>query len=205
MTVESSETENDLGPEGSGSQSRSEHDAPVVHEYDGIEECDHKLPNWWLWLLYGTVIFGFFYWFHFQVFNSGKNPGQVYAAEAQAQAAAEAAKIKAAGVMDDASLLALAKDQKLVAQGKDEFVKTCAQCHTPTGGGNIGPNLTDNAWLYGGAPEKIYKTVAFGTKNGMPEWLKPLGIDRVQAVVAYVITIRNTNVAGGKAPQGQVE
>ena len=36
----------------------------------------------------------------------------------------------------------------------------------------------------------------------MPAWLNQLGPTRVQAVVAYVLTIRDTNVQG-KAPEGE--
>jgi cytochrome c oxidase cbb3-type subunit 3 len=36
----------------------------------------------------------------------------------------------------------------------------------------------------------------------MPAWGPQLGLERVQAVVAYVLTLKDTNVPGGKAPQG---
>jgi cytochrome c oxidase cbb3-type subunit 3 len=36
----------------------------------------------------------------------------------------------------------------------------------------------------------------------MPAWGKTLGEARVRAVSAFVLTIQGTNVAGGKAPQG---
>jgi len=182
-----------------------EDEGKVIHEYDGIEECDHHLPNWWMWILYGSVAFAVMYWFHFQVFNSGDNPGQSFHKEMQAYFAAEAEKIRAAGVMDDKALLALAKDDNLDAQGKEIFTTVCYRCHGANGGGGTGPNLTDNSWLYGGRPEQIYKTVSGGTKNGMPAWLPQLGIGKVQAAVVHVLRIRNTNVAGGKAPQGTVE
>ena len=38
----------------------------------------------------------------------------------------------------------------------------------------------------------------------MVAWGPQLGDERVQSVVAYVLTLRNTNVPGGKAPQGDV-
>ena len=27
------------------------------HEYDGIQELDNNLPPWWVWLMWGTIIF----------------------------------------------------------------------------------------------------------------------------------------------------
>ena len=61
-------------------------------------------------------------------------------------------------------------------------------------------------WLHGAAPEKVYKTVTDGVPDkGMVAWGPQLGGDRVQAVTAYVISLRDTNVPGGKAPQGERE
>ena len=49
----------------------------------------------------------------------------------------------------------------------------------------------------------MYKTVTDGVPaKGMPAWMNQLGPTRVQAVVAYMMTIRNTNIEG-KAPEGE--
>ena len=38
--------------------------------------------------------------------------------------------------------------------------------------------------------------------KGMPAWGRVLKPNELMTVVAYLGTLRNTNVAGGKAPQG---
>jgi cytochrome c oxidase cbb3-type subunit III len=176
----------------------------VIHEVDGIQEYDNKLPNWWLYTLYGSMLFAAGYWFHYQTSGFGDLPRAEYQQEMDKAAAIEAARIKAAGVMTPEALAALSKDKGTVDQGKVVFAQTCIACHRQDGGGVVGPNLTDEFWIHGAAPEKIFKTISQGVpEKGMPAWAPQLGPDRTQAVTAYVISLRGTNVPNGKAPQGE--
>lgn len=172
----------------------------VVHTTgDGIEEFDNHLPNWWLATFYGAVLFAIGYWFYFHVFAAGVLPPQ----ETRKILADIAAKSGQNVVVTAQQLTDLSKDSARVAEGKQVFTSTCVACHGPAGGGIVGPNLTDEYWLHGGAPDQIYQTVRDGVPvKGMPSWGPQLGADRVQSVVAYVLTLRNTNVPGGKPPQG---
>jgi cytochrome c oxidase cbb3-type subunit 3 len=180
-------------------------DGPVVHEYDGIQECDNKLPVWWLWTFYGAIIFALGYWMHYHTLKTGDTPAVAYEKVKEAELAAEAARIKAAGEVNAEMLITLSKDKGTVAQGKKTFDETCVTCHAAGGIGKIGPNLTDEYWLHGGDPVSIYKTVRDGfLQKQMPAWGKMLGEERVRAATAYVLTLRNTNAPGGKAPQGVV-
>jgi mono/diheme cytochrome c family protein len=43
----------------------------VDHEYDGIQELDNKLPPWWLYLFYITIIWGIAYMLYYHVFGIG--------------------------------------------------------------------------------------------------------------------------------------
>jgi cytochrome c oxidase cbb3-type subunit III len=176
----------------------------VIHEVDGIQEYDNKLPNWWLFTLYAAIAFAVGYWFHYHQAKFGDGPSAEYEAEMEKVNAAQAAKLKSAPVMTPEALTALAKDKGTVDTGKQVFTTTCAACHRADAGGLVGPNLTDEFWLHGAAPEKVYKSVATGIPDkGMPAWGQQLGPDRVSAVVAYVLTLRGTNVPNGKAPQGE--
>ncbi len=173
------------------------------HDYDGIRELDNRLPNWWLASLVGAIVFGFAYWTYYQVFHAGPTEMAAYHAElAQAERAAKA--LQAAHPLDDATLVAMSKKPAVVAAGSATFHSTCAACHGANAQGLIGPNLTDAYWIHGGRPTEILHTVTSGVPaKGMPTWGPVLGATRVQQVVAYLLTIRDTDVPG-KPPQGQL-
>jgi cytochrome c oxidase cbb3-type subunit III len=178
----------------------------VIHSYDGIEEYDNRLPLWWQYTLYGAIVFAAIYWFHYQVLGAGASPKGEFDQEMAAVRAADAERAKRAGAMTPEALVVLSKDGATVAQGKEVFVSTCAACHRADGGGNIGPNLTDEYWLHGGAPDKIFRSALDGVPTkGMPAWGNQIGTERVASAVAYLLTIKNSHAPGGKQPQGDVD
>jgi cytochrome c oxidase cbb3-type subunit III len=173
------------------------------HVYDGIVEHDNKLPLWWQLTLYGAIVFALVYWFG-RKFDAISTPGETYALELAAERAAEADRARARGTIDDSALLTFSRDPATTAKGKETFVSTCAPCHRADGGGNIGPNLTDAYWIHGGKPTEILRTVTEGVPSkGMPTWAPQLGQDRVLSVVAFVLSMRDSNVPGGKPAQGE--
>lgn len=178
-------------------------DKALVHYiYDGIEEHDNRLPNWWLFILWTTIVFAAGYWFWYHV--AEVSPGQL--GEYKAEADEVAKRAQGHKPASDETLLALVQDPTAVANGKAVFQTNCASCHGAQGQGLIGPNLTDPYWLHGGRPVAIHKVVAEGVvAKGMPAWERTLGAERVKAVTAYVLTLKGTNAPGGKAPQGEPE
>ena len=200
-----SESANEPPPKRSRAREKVAAEARVVHSYDDIEEYDNALPNWWLYTLFSTMVFALGYFFWYQVLRAGPNQWQSYEASRVEDRRREAERARRLGAMNDDALRALARDSATVAQGREAYNTNCAACHRADGGGQIGPNLTDNQWLHGGEPVRIFRTVSEGVAaRGMPAWGAPLGQDRTMAVVAYLLTMRNTNVANGKAPQGDV-
>lgn len=175
------------------------------HTFDGITEFDNKLPNWWLWSFYLACIYSVVYWIAYHSTGFADHPGEQYELRIEAaEAAAEAEQLLE--VVDDDGLRGLAEDPAVVAKGAKVFAGTCAACHTPTGAGLIGPNLTDKFWLHGGSPTAIYKIVTEGAPDptkGMLPWRPQIGEAQCQQVTAFLLTLRNTNVAGGKAAEGE--
>ena len=169
----------------------------ILHVYDGIEEADNELPLWWLWTLYGAIIFSVVYWFYYHEYNVGELPPQAWETEMAARAAA-------APPMTLDEIMEAANDPARVTAGRAVFETNCVACHMDQGQGNIGPNLTDGYWIHGGAATDIYNTIDQGVLTaGMPAWTGPLGRESVKDVVAYVLSIRDTNVEG-KEPQGEL-
>lgn len=77
----------------------------------------------------------------------------------------------------------------LAARGAERFATICAACHGPAGKGNplLGaPDLTNDAWLYGGDYETIKTTIAGGRMGRMPAHGAMLGEQKVKLVAAYV-------------------
>lgn len=185
----------------------SPHDAPeprlLDHEYDGIQEYDNPMPRWWLWLFYATILYSVLYWLN--VPGIGTGAGRIAAYEADvASAAAARAQVAASRPGPTESMLhELAEEEEVVARGRATFAQMCASCHGPDGGGVIGPNLTDDAWLHGGTGLAIHQTVVEGVlAKGMPAWGTMLAPEQVEAVVAYVLTLRGTTPTNPKAPEG---
>jgi cytochrome c oxidase cbb3-type subunit III len=169
----------------------------IIHEYDGIEEADNELPNWWLAIFYGSVLFAAGYWLMVDQHKFVPSP-------AEALAIHDAEKREKTGTVSDDDLVAASKQDAVVAEGQQVFATTCAVCHGDKGEGKIGPNLTDAHWIHGGAPTSIFNAVRDGVAaKGMPAWGAVLGQAKVKSAVAYVLTVRNTNVPG-KEPQGDV-
>jgi cytochrome c oxidase cbb3-type subunit 3 len=161
----------------------------IVHVYDDIEEADNRLPNWWLWTFYIAIAFAVVYWAYYHQLRLGKGPLARYNQERLEQ-------LNSVGEITGEELVAMSQDPLVVPEGRRIFEKNCVTCHGSEAGGKIGPNLTDEYWLRGGAPMQILDTVMDGTDKGMQAWASKLGPGRVRQVVAYVLSVRNTNKPG---------
>ena len=171
------------------------------HEYDGIRELDNDLPPWWKYGFYITIVWGVLYYPYYHYFNTdGLQTGE-YLAE-MAEGEKQIAEYKAANPnMVNAETVTLLTDAADIAKGKEMYETNCVACHAGNGGGGIGPNLTDNTWIYGGDIKGVFNTVSEGAENGMIAWKDILNPEKIQAVSSYVLSMDDAE--GGKAPQGE--
>ena len=176
-------------------------DRLLDHNYDGIQEYDNPMPRWWVIIFWATIVFSILYWLN--VPGIGRGPGRIAAYEADMARARAAHAAQPSGGPTAEQLAALVNDASIVADGKQVFAQNCAACHRADGGGLIGPNLADDAWIHGGTLLDVHKTIADGVlAKGMPAWGKVLRPEQVNAVTAYVATLRGTNPANPKPPEG---
>lgn len=180
----------------------SDDQKPMDHDYDGIQEFDNPLPMWWLITFFGTIIFGYIYWLNDM---SGAAPTQIQELR-QDLADLKKNAPQMSPEEDAAAMVALTHSPEAILEGKAVFVAKCVACHGQNGEGGIGPNLTDKYWLHGnGEVVDIAHTIRKGVLDkGMPNWETQLSTKEVQSVAAYVVTLKGTNPANAKAPQGQL-
>lgn len=174
------------------------------HNYDGIQELDNPLPNWWLIIFYVTIFFAIFYVSHYE-FGSGLNLQEEYERSKQENDYKVALVQNKLPATDEKTLQALYEDKNQVLKGKEVFGKNCASCHGVEGQGIIGPNLTDEYWIHGkGQWMDLHQVVSNGVnEKGMPGWSSILKSEELQQVILYVKSLSGTHPANPKAPQGE--
>jgi len=176
------------------------------HNYDGITELDNHLPPWWKWLFYVTIIWGVFYLLTYHIFNSLPLQTTEYNTEV-ASAELEMQKLNAAnpGAKIDEATVEATTDAKMLENGKSTFLNTCSSCHRKDGGGDIGPNLTDEYWKHGGSIKNVFKTVNNGVPGtNMVAWGGVMSPEAIRNVASYVLTLQGSNPANPKKAEGDL-
>jgi len=165
----------------------SQGNAPVrPHDFDGIQEFDNPMPNWWLSLLFMSILFAFVYWAVMHRYAEETDPGKELSAQMEL-ATQEAA--RNAGVLSNPILWGMSRDSNVVKAGKEIYVASCAPCHLLDLAGAIGPNLKDEIWIHGGQPLDIVKVITEGVSvKGMPTWGPILGRQKIAEVTAFILS-----------------
>jgi cytochrome c oxidase cbb3-type subunit 3 len=183
-----------------------EGDLLLHHDYDGIKELDNNLPPWWVYLFYITIIFGVIYLARFEIFGADNQEMELKKEMAQAKIDVDEYLKTAPDLMDEKTVVLLT-DKESLETGKEIFTTNCAACHRADGGGQIGPNLTDDHWILGGGIKNVFHTITNGGRDGkgMVSWktngLKP---KEIQKVASYILSLQGSGPKDPKEPEGEI-
>ncbi len=171
------------------------------HDADGIRELDNKLPRWWVWLFYITIIYAVFYLMYYHVLGIGNSSAAQYRNEIKAGQAVKTAAMSRfeTGI----PTLEPSQDPEVIGHGRELYAKLCAPCHRADGGGLIGPNLTDSYWIHGSNFSDNVTIIWNGVPaKGMVTWKNTLRPDDIYSVASFIYTLRNAKLATpGKPPE----
>ena len=176
------------------------------HEYDGIQEYDQKLPNWWLFTLYAAIIFFIVAWvIYYQTglvkTDQQKVTGAIAAIQEEKK---ELLEKTLASLSDEILVNEWATDASIVASGQEFYNKVCLSCHGPEMDApqKLGISLVDGEWKYGSLPTEIFKLINEGTPPDskgmeptgmrMPPWGQSYSPAEIAQVVAFIIS-KNPN------------
>ncbi len=174
------------------------------HSYDGIRELDNIIPPWFTTAFLLTILFAAGYLYRYHIAKSAPMQIEEYKnAVAVAETKHDEFLKTQANAVDENSVTIMTG--AALDAGKKTFVTLCAACHKTDGGGLVGPNLTDEYWIHGGALKDLFKTVKYGyPEKGMISWKEQLSPVQIAQVVNYVLTLKGTNPPDAKEKQGEL-
>lgn len=192
-----------------GTPIEKENEIMLDHEYDGIKELDNKIPPWFTYLFYITIIFAVYYMLDYHVFETSKLQHDEYVEQmaiAERDIALYIEKVRleeaAKGIILEIKLLT---DEPALNSGKIIYEKNCATCHGTEGGGIVGPNLTDDYWIHGGGIQNIYDVIKKGVPaKGMISWELVLNHKDILETASYVFSLHGTSPLNAKSPEGDL-
>ncbi len=156
-------------------------------EADGIEEYDNPLPDWWLGLLWLTIIWAIAYSVHYH-FIADRSQVKSLAAE---MAAAEARWPEQARARIEFSMT-----PEAVTAGQAVYTQNCAPCHAAGLEGLIGPSFLDAEWIHGGSAADVIRVIREGVLDkGMVAWDGILSPEQINDVTAYILS-KNMDATG---------
>jgi len=182
---------------------------PLPSEHDGIQELNNPLPAWWTWLFVVTLAFGVMYLIAYP--GMGAWAGVLgWTSQGQYQAEVARAEARYGPIFEEYAatpIPELLDEERAIDMGSRLFRNHCATCHGSDARGGKGyPNLTDDDWLHGGAPEQILTTIRMGRIGNMPALGAAIGGEEgVRAMAQYVLSLsgreHDAELAARAAPQ----
>ena len=179
------------------------------HQFDGIQEFDQQLPNWWTYSFYGMIAIFIVYWSVYYGTSWLKSPQQAVQEKIRTVQVAQLKELNKllAGLDDSKLVYELAANPLYVSAGQAIFTRNCIPCHgvdlsatQDNGGGKRltlpGLPLNDHIWKFTNKPMGLFNLIAKGSppestgNNGarMEAWSQKLSPTEIAQVLSYVIS-----------------
>ena len=162
--------------------------------WDGdLREGEHPAPMWWFWLILVSLVISVVYLMLYPGLGSyagavkwsqgGELAGSIASYEHEFAAARE--RVVATAVDE------LADDPALMASAQRVYDRNCAVCHGYDAKGVTPwfPDLTDDAWQWGGDPTQVEQSIRGGRSAVMVGWLPVVGEDGVSQLADYTLAL----------------
>jgi cytochrome c oxidase cbb3-type subunit 3 len=182
------------------------------HDYDGIRELNNRLPPWWLYGFYASILFAVIYLWRFHVSHTGPSSKEEYERAVARAELKEKEYLRMKGENIDENTVVFLSDKANLDAGKTIFEKgACVSCHGSDGSGivfgqpGVGPNLTDDYWLNGGSIKNVFTTIKYGVSGkGMQAWANTYSAKEMAQVASYIKSLHGAKVPKAKDPQGEL-
>ncbi len=170
------------------SKSDPKHVSPVWDET--LEEGDHPAPMWWFWMILTALVCTVIYLMlypglgTYQGVLKWSQGGRLEQSMTDYEEQFGQLRRRVARM----SYAELQSSPLVMASAQRTFDRACGICHGHEGQGQAQrfPNLVDDEWQWGGAPEQIEHSIRLGRRAAMPGWQAALGDDGIVRMIAYM-------------------
>lgn len=175
-------------------------DEPVLrpHIFDGIQEFDQRLPNWWLMTFYLAIVWFVLYWSLYYQGGFFSDDHQRITRQLEAIKGVKNKELETMlSTLDNKVLWAWSQDPVVKNEGQAIYTRICSACHAPDLSAKLagvplpGLPLNDTEWKHGNQPMDVFRMVSKGSPDKtqpiqMPPWeavLSPIEMAKVSAFV----------------------
>ena len=158
---------------------------------ENLQEGTNPAPLWWFWMIFSMMVFSVFYLMFYPGMGSFKGAFQ-WSQGGRLEERIDDFDDQFAEMRADIAVMPLEEiqeDDALMNSAADLFAQNCSACHgyEAQGQANLFPNLADEIWQWGGAPENIEQTIRVGRTAVMASWEALLGQEGITNVANYVL------------------
>jgi cytochrome c oxidase cbb3-type subunit 3 len=164
-----------------------------------LREGAKPAPIWWFWFILGLMSVSVIYVIFYPAL--GRYRGALNWSQ-ESQIADRFANYEARFGAERRHVLeqpsaTLAADEALMHSAQRIFNSNCSSCHGRDAAGQAGhfPDLTDDAWQWGGGEEQIAETIRVGRQGIMPPWLEAVGERGVRQLADHVMALSTGNAS----------